>query len=383
MDPAKQAEIGLKQRTGDHSIAALLASRACPDSTAGGAGVWIAIVWFVAGCATPLSKQMMDPKWEYQASRKAEKSKLQAATSDSRQVATWDTGGNKKDTPPRSGARTVAQWDAHGNITEPMPAKESSWDNLDIGSELRRPGVRLVVVEFYADWCIPCKKAVPQWSTLHESYRDRGLRLLVVSVGQGGVCSNPGWQPDKVICDFDGELQIAFGVETLPQAFLYSWQGNLLVKNGHLDQVQMGIDTYYKATPRILVGEPRDKDGENLPDGSVLREIVRTDLRRLAKFEMVASDEDLESLRRLRKKGYQLNYDNEGRCRLGREVSANSELKVMVFTSGTDKTLLLQLFSVESGCMLASSKARIGTGGLEGASFEAVGALVEQLVGRP
>lgn len=263
-----------------------------------------------------------------------------------------------------------------------LPSAVRAWDNLDIPAELRRPGVRLVVVEFYADWCKPCKAAVPQWNRLHERYKDRGLRLLVVSVGDGATCSNPGWQPDKVVCDFDGKLQTAFGADTLPQAFLYSWQGNLLVKNGHFEEVKKAVEAYYKSSPRILVGAPEDQDGKRVRNGAALRETVRTDLRRLAKFEMVASEKELASLRELRRKGHELNYDDAGRCQLGREVSANSELKVKLMSMGDERTLLLQLFSVESGCMLASSKARVGKGGLNGASFEAVGALVEQLIER-
>jgi thiol-disulfide isomerase/thioredoxin len=261
------------------------------------------------------------------------------------------------------------------------PQSLFAWDSLDISAELRRPGVRLVVVEFYADWCAPCKKAVPKWDSLHAKYKERGLRLIVVSVGDGGTCSNPGWQPDKIVCDFDGRLQEMFGADTLPQAFLYSWQGSLLVGNGHFPGVKKAVEAYYRNSPRIFISEPKGQDGSKLDNASVLREIVRTDVRRLAKFEMVASDKELVSLRTLRKKGYQLNYDEAGRCKLGQDISANSELKIRLFRFGGERTLLLQVFSVESGCMLASSKARVGSAGLEAASFEAVGALVEQLVG--
>jgi thiol-disulfide isomerase/thioredoxin len=34
--------------------------------------------------------------------------------------------------------------------------------SLDIEAELSRPGVKLVVVEFFATWCEPCMAAVPQ-----------------------------------------------------------------------------------------------------------------------------------------------------------------------------------------------------------------------------
>lgn len=262
-----------------------------------------------------------------------------------------------------------------------LPTSLLAWDNLDIEAELRRPGVRLVVVEFYADWCAPCKKAVPMWNDLHSRYKERGLRLIVVSVGDGGTCSNPGWQPDKIVCDFDGRLQETFGADTLPQAFLYSWQGSLLVRNGHFPGVEKAVEAYFRKSPRIFISEPEGQDGSKPDNASALREIVRTDVRRLAKFEMVASDREMASLRALRKKGYQLNYDSGSRCSLGQDVSANTELKIKVYNFGEESTLVLQVFSVESGCMLASSKARIGSAGLETASFEAVGALVEQLVG--
>ena len=53
--------------------------------------------------------------------------------------------------------------------------------DLDVGRWLNRPKVKLVVVEFYATWCKPCMEAIPRWRKLHEAYRDKGLRLIVVN----------------------------------------------------------------------------------------------------------------------------------------------------------------------------------------------------------
>ena len=113
-------------------------------------------------------------------------------------------------------------------------------DGLDAKDWLSRPGVKLLAVEFYASWCGPCKKAVPQWKALHEKYRDHGLRLVVVSVQDpDGACVNPGWNPDDVVCDAEGRLAKAWGVgDKLPAAFLWTWRGPLLVRKGHVEEVE-------------------------------------------------------------------------------------------------------------------------------------------------
>ncbi len=78
-------------------------------------------------------------------------------------------------------------------LLSPSTAEASG---LDVAKWLRRPGVKLLAVEFYATWCKPCMEAVPKWKALHERYKKDGLRLVVVATQdpQGG-CVNPGGSP--------------------------------------------------------------------------------------------------------------------------------------------------------------------------------------------
>ena len=41
---------------------------------------------------------------------------------------------------------------------------------------------RVVLVNFWATWCAPCKTEIPWLNELHERYRDQGLVVLGVSV---------------------------------------------------------------------------------------------------------------------------------------------------------------------------------------------------------
>ena len=251
----------------------------------------------------------------------------------------------------------------------------SAWDEFNrysIADELRKPGVKLVAVDFYATWCEPCNEAIPKWKKLQEKYGDKGFKLIVVSVQSDGSCSQPPqWNPDKIVCDYDGDIANAWHANNLPQAFLWSWQGNLLVAHGGVDSVASAIEQYFKNIPRVYVEEGNDED---------IYKMVRSELIKNSKIEVVASDEERAALAELRKKSANLNYDQKLQCKLGEEVSANSRLVISQQKRGKKETLVLELFSVEKGCLTASGTATM-RGNPETEVAEAVYNLLKNLLG--
>ena len=251
----------------------------------------------------------------------------------------------------------------------------SAWDEFNqysIADELKKPGVKLVAVDFYATWCEPCNAAIPKWKKLQEKYGDKGFKLIVVSVQSEGSCSQPlQWNPDKIVCDYDGDIADAWHANDLPQAFLWSWQGNLLVAHGGVDNVAAAIEKYFKNIPRVYVEEGSDKN---------IYKMVRSELIKNSKIEVVASDEERKALAELRKKSSNMNYDSKLQCKLGEEVSANSRLVISKQKRGKRDALVLELFSVEKGCLTASGTATI-RGNIETEVAEAVYNLLKNLLG--
>jgi peroxiredoxin len=45
---------------------------------------------------------------------------------------------------------------------------------------------KVVLLEFWATWCPPCRASVPGLEKLHNAYKDKGLVVLAVSMDQGG-----------------------------------------------------------------------------------------------------------------------------------------------------------------------------------------------------
>lgn len=46
---------------------------------------------------------------------------------------------------------------------------------------------KLVLVDFWATWCPPCRRSIPHLSELHGKYSDRGFEVVGISLDQSGV----------------------------------------------------------------------------------------------------------------------------------------------------------------------------------------------------
>ena len=256
-------------------------------------------------------------------------------------------------------------------LTLMIPAAAQASTVLDVESMLARPGVRLVVVEFYATWCKPCMDAIPRWDALHKKYYDEGLRLIVVNTQDpNGLCGSPGWTPDDMVCDIDGSLAKRMGALELPAAYLWSWQGNLLAQRGHVDKVEEAVERFFRENPRVLVESPvKGKAGDYLVN------LARETLTREGKFMVVASDAEAKLAAKIRKKSYQASKREDTQCKLGQELAANSLLQVNLI----NKRLTMQLFSAESGCLLQGAGVRYNWKKPEQSMAEVTEKLLSQL----
>jgi len=66
----------------------------------------------------------------------------------------------------------------------------------------------VLVMDFFATWCIPCKESIPHMNALNRKYGKQGLQVLGVSVDEGG---------EREVKNFIAERKISYPVAVAPE----------------------------------------------------------------------------------------------------------------------------------------------------------------------
>ncbi|TJZ61455.1 AhpC/TSA family protein [Sphingobacterium olei] len=97
---------------------------------------------------------------------------------------------------------------------------------------------KLTLIDFWASWCVPCRKENPNIVRLYDQYRDKGFAVLGVSFD-----NNPGsWmraiEEDKLtwtnISDlkaWNSDLVLMYRIMAIPASVLVDANGNIAAKN--------------------------------------------------------------------------------------------------------------------------------------------------------
>ena len=105
------------------------------------------------------------------------------------------------------------------------------------GKRLRKPMTQpdrhVVVLSFFATWCIPCMKELPHLQTIYEKYRGQKIKLFLIDIteatrtvkGNENVPKAGPFLAKKgltipILYDSRGVAKKRYGAETLPRLFV-------------------------------------------------------------------------------------------------------------------------------------------------------------------
>jgi len=96
---------------------------------------------------------------------------------------------------------------------------------------------KVVLVDFWASWCGPCRQSFPQLDALYQKYHSRGFEVVGVSVDEKAADMKAFLAGNKVSFpttrDAGQKLVGAVGPQTMPTSVLVDQNGNVvLVETG-------------------------------------------------------------------------------------------------------------------------------------------------------
>jgi peroxiredoxin len=124
----------------------------------------------------------------------------------------------------------------------------------------------VVLLNFWATWCPPCRAEMPSMETLYHAYKEQGFVILAVSSDvQGAAVVQPFMAQYRLsfpsLLDTTGRVHGLYGVRSIPTSYL-------LDRHGRVVSREIGARNWANAEARALVASLLN-ESEHVPEDRV------------------------------------------------------------------------------------------------------------------
>src|SRR5262252_3969670 len=126
----------------------------------------------------------------------------------------------------------MAMFSGCGSVTKPFAVPSAPVPTNSVRESLAAYQGKVVILDFWATWCGPCRSEIPGFVELQNKFRDQGFTVIGISVDEEG--------PDKVkqfyqkfrmnypVAMTDHQVEYLYGgVKELPTTFLIGRDGRI------------------------------------------------------------------------------------------------------------------------------------------------------------
>ncbi|MFZ4860844.1 thioredoxin-like domain-containing protein [Sphingobacterium sp. Mn56C] len=130
---------------------------------------------------------------------------------------------------------TIAKNTGIGAILPDFTVKDTLGMDLSL-LEVVRSG-KVTLLDFWASWCLPCRKENPNLVKAYQAFHDRGFNILSVSLDKSAAAWKKAIQDDKLTWFHVSSLQYweepvvkQFGISGVPDSFLLDGNGKVIAR---------------------------------------------------------------------------------------------------------------------------------------------------------
>jgi thiol-disulfide isomerase/thioredoxin len=156
-------------------------------------------------------------------------------------------GCPKEDDASSSSGGTTSAGSGGGN-----PAATFSVDQLNGQGKVALQSGKVMIIDFWATWCEPCKKSFPKLQELYLKYKASGLEIAALSEDddKGGIVEFAKTYGAKFPVGWDGDKNIAkkYQPKSMPSTFIVDRKGVIrFVHTGYHDGEEVEIEKEIKS----------------------------------------------------------------------------------------------------------------------------------------
>ena len=118
--------------------------------------------------------------------------------------------------------------------SERMTAPDFTIEKLEGGNtSLAEHRGKLVLLHFWATWCMPCRVEMPGMESLWQQYKDDGLVILAVSIDEGSKGRVEKYKQIfdlsfPILLDPESEVNDLYKVSNMPTSILIDGEGQIV-----------------------------------------------------------------------------------------------------------------------------------------------------------